>query len=122
VFSFAGELLSYPGNGVRANWPNGRRAGGTRLAHLGSGRAGRLLSLRAGERRRSGVQAGAAGGEVVAFGGVAGEHQGLVVGEAGLAGAVEPAQVFRAGGGQVVVAGQLRLGGEGGRRWSSGRC
>src|SRR5215468_9629284 len=61
----------------------------------------------------SGVQAGAAGGEVVAFGGVAGEYQGLVVGEAGLAGAVEPAQVFRAGGGQVVVAGQLRLGGEG---------
>src|SRR5262249_11146762 len=56
---------------------------------------------------------GGAGGEVVAFGGVAGEHQGLVVGEAGLAGAVELAQVFRAGGGQVVVAGQLRLGGEG---------
>ena len=72
--------------------------------------------------RRSGVQAGAAGGEVVAFGGVAGQQQGLVVGEAGLAGAVEPAQVFRAGGGQVVVAGQLRLGGEGVRRWSSGRC
>src|SRR5215471_19866621 len=60
----------------------------------------------------SGVQAGTAGGEVVAFGGVAGQQQGLVVGEAGLVEAAEPAEVFGAGGGQVVVAGQLRLGGE----------
>ena len=62
------------------------------------------------------------GGEEVLFDCVVCEQQGFLVGEAGLVGAVEPAQVFRAGGGQVVVAGQLRLGSEGVRRWSSGRC
>src|SRR5215831_18537421 len=62
---------------------------------------------------RSGVQAGTAGGEVVAFGCVAGQQQGLVVGEAGLVEAAEPAEVFGASGGQVVVADQLRLGGDG---------
>src|SRR5215472_7782852 len=70
----AGELLSYPGMGCER----------TRLTAAARAALGWLLSafaalaacwgLRAGERRRSGVQAGAAGGEVVAFGGVAGEH------------------------------------------------
>ena len=46
-------------------------------------------------------------GEVVALGGVAGQQQGLVIGEAGLFEAAEPAKVFGAGGGQVVVADQL---------------
>src|SRR5262249_48024239 len=103
----AGELVSYPGNGVRANSPDGRRAGGARLAHLGpfAARAACWACARV-NGRGSGVQAGAAGREVGAVGGVAGGQRGLVVGEAGLAGAVEPAQVFGAGGGQVVVAGQ----------------
>jgi hypothetical protein len=49
--------------------------GAAALARLGKGTlvlAGGPLNLRPGERRRSGVQAGAAGGEVVALGGVAG--------------------------------------------------
>ena len=50
---------------------------------------------------------------MVAFGAVAGEQQGFVVGEAGLVGAVELAEVFGPGGGEVVVSRKLRFGREG---------
>ena len=40
------------------------------------------MGWREAHGRKSGVQASAAGGEVVVFGGVAGQQQGLVVGEA----------------------------------------
>src|SRR5215469_13640202 len=56
---------------------------------------------------------GAAGGEELAFGAVAGQEEGFVVGKAGLLVPVEAAEVFGPGGGQVVVARQLRFGREG---------
>src|SRR5215472_5881619 len=54
----------------------------------------------------------AAGGEKLAFGVVACQQESFVVGKAGLVIAVEAAEVFSPGGGQVVVAGQLRFGPE----------
>jgi hypothetical protein len=64
---------------------------------------------------------GAAGGEELAFGVVAGQEQCFVVGKARLVVAVEAAEAFGPGGGEVVVSRKLRFGREGVQGGQAGR-
>src|SRR5690349_10134235 len=70
--------------------------------------------------RSSSGQAVEAVGEVGAFDVIAGEQHRLLVGEPGLGDAAESAQELRPRGRQVVVSGQLRLGGQLVERGQSG--
>src|SRR5215469_12300408 len=57
------------------------------------------------------AELGEPAGEEISLNRVAREHQGLVIGEAGVVGAVQAAQELGASRRQVVVSGELRVGG-----------